>query len=462
MLRRLLCLTLAGCLMAVGAQAGFSPGLTALEAGHERGQALRLELSGSLEDLQDTPEAVGQIFKDWLDRLSLWLTVDHAAARAAIMLDGRELLSLQEWPAAGGRALALTPPGLAWSGEDPLHQLLGVSARMPGAGRLEAELLEVYQQLSPLGERKRQAAAIKNVGRAAERIDYPLDEAAWQRLYGALRQTAAGLGAPALPEMALEEAGSLSRLLDGEGQDIGMRLRARLRLGGVTRRLSLLAGWKADGGLYLDLRMPAERGRDGLTLRLSATLREGRDERRLGADWVHEWRLEDRRGSARGRLSLSSRDTEAGESITGSIQADSRPWQRQASRLVIRPALTLSNGLLEGSVAVSRSLGGRPALSLMLKPALRLAEPLAQPDLSPVDLMTLDQAALAQAREQALGALFAPLRALTRDLPEDAYWQLLHRLGRQLWTEEEGPPPGGADAAPDNFVVQDIIEEEDP
>ena len=265
--------------------------------------------------------------------------MDHAAARAALVLDGRELLSLQEWPAAGGRALALTPPGLAWSGEDPLHQLLGVSARMPGAGRLEAELLEVYQQLSPLGERKRQAAAIKNVGRAAERIDYPLDEAAWQRLYGALRQTAAGLGAPALPEMALEEAGSLSRLLDGEGQDIGLRLRARIRLGGVTRRLSLLAGWKADGGLYLDLRMPAERGRDGLTLRLSAALREGRDERRLSADWVHEWRLEDRRGSARGRLSLSSR-TRAGEA-SPAASGGQRPWQRQASRLVIRPALAV-------------------------------------------------------------------------------------------------------------------------
>ncbi len=455
---RLLALVVLICLMLSGASA--STGLDELMDGK---QPLALDLSAQLEGLSDAPEALVQRLQGWLNRLRLQLSLDEAGWQTALYLDEAEILRLSQWEAQGQQALSLSPADLHYRGMSPLERLLGMKPPQ-GADSLISAWQQTLSELAPLGSTKRQSSAIKNVGTAVTRQLYAIDQALWQQFWPPLAQALGELTGQTMPDIALTAPASLARLQDKAGQDIGLLFKGELSLdGGAPRKATMLAGYAADTGGYIDLKLPAVKGRDDLSFRLSARQTQGKRGRELKADWVYSWRLADDRASGRGELSLLSALDQGSETITGRLRLDHRPEAGPDIRLSLEPQLALTNSELTGSLKLTQSRGGKPWLTLILLPRLRAADRPQWPEMAALDLDALDQAALSLQSGRLMTALAAPLAKLSHDLPEDDYWQLMHYLGRGLWTQNRPVAPlTDTHSIADDFVVHDIIEEENP
>ncbi len=470
-----------------GASAGFSPGLEQLEAAYNRGQAMALDIRASLESWNALSADSLAAVQDALKQASLLVRSQESDGRGignvSLTLNAQPLYRVQESRDPGQRLLALLPQGMRYlsgPGQAPLDILLDTQAGVHWENLLQEStwqalhdvLPQVYALLEPFGKTVGISTSIKNVGTSRSRIEYALTREEWTALWPQMVSVISDALAPhlglsftrAMMSLRFDTEGTLKRFVDDDGMDMGWQFTGRLSLDDEdTRRVTLFGGYKADKGLYLSLKLPAVRGRNGLTLNISAKLNTAEGKRGLLADYALAGRSDDRTISAKGQIRLESANSPDGERISGSIRLDSLtvPGQTQRRRLTVKPALLFKDGRVSGALTITREQGNATQLALGLDVLLQAGEPI--PPFSGAgakDLRELTPDALEDEQDRFLRALLEPLRELLLQLPQRQRAQLLHDMGRVERTQGESVPPLPK-AEPDSFVVSDISVEED-
>ena len=446
----------------------FSPGLSQVASRLSKGHAYQLQVQGELAAWPDlNPET--------LAALQAWLAVHRLEAQVqnirgseesqARLLKGEQGLLSVYTREDGRSAEFILGTGhqatryLGRPGESPWQTLLGLDTRLPDWPRAREQLNLLGQAALPYltayEKPVKAATTIKNVGRGASQLVYTLkkddalafyEEAREQILpplkaaLGALLPNRAAALSEALDSLAPEGSLTIKRILDKEDRDLGIQVTGTVRLAGAARRLSLLYGL-GEEGLYLNLRLPATRGRDSLSLQLSLLSENSK----LKADWRYDRQAGTDRHRASGSLSLLSREKDGAEQVSGKITLSSRHTGEQARSqdYVLQPDLRLEGESLQGSLKI-QELSGRKlvrelSLQLLGQPVPALTPPL---PMTEVDLATAGPKELPEIARRAQQALVPILTDFLMDLPLSVRQLVLHDLGRDQRTEGDSVPAG--------------------
>lgn len=457
-------------LLPVTEASAFEPrGCRELSAAYEQGESLSLTLSAGLREWKELSAGSLPALADWLNDASL--RMDFSQSGYALRLDrlGREIFSLIQGENAGKRLLTLAGLGFASQTEDDPFTLL-LSGEGPGFGWLldlpDASMLrdlpeEAVELLAPYAREVKRSAAVKNVGASPRRLEYKLEPEEWNMLWPVMKKALVS-ALRALPLNALDTLDSprfekpvtVKRLFDQQGEPMGWQLAAAVVLpSGVSRKLSFACGYAENKGLSLSIKAPAARGKDDLSLSLSAAF----DEQDLSANLSYISRLGDARYSLKGSAKLKLAETEGGERFYGRLWAEERRGSENALRLTLEPDLVYDRGSVTGSVRVLSERGGKTRLDTALSAAMEKGDTIA-PEAPPriYDLST----ELPQARTALSQTLLPLVRSVLMDFPEPARLLLLHDMGRTARTE--GEPVPAEEQTPEFLVTEDAFKEVTP
>jgi len=474
--RSLVALLLALMLMAGPAQAVFSPQGQQLADGWQQGQPMMLTLGAQLDAWQELPADDLPAVSAWLNGLSLRLALAEDRWDMALLHGDREALRAAQTPLEQDTQLIMGPPATAFLGNperDPLNLLLGHEPSADWAAlaglpdRLTGALPGLWALLAPHAVQADKRQTIHNVGTAASRVEHTLSAEQWNALWPqaapALAQALGeGTAADVVRSLRFTTEGSLRRLLDGEGRDIGLRFEGGLSTVSMDeRRVTLLMGYQPVQGLYLNLKAPQSSGRDTLEIAFTAALTGKAPQRNLTADWTVTRRLDGKGDTRQGILTLRSKDTPQGEALTGRVRMTHRPAGGKASRLTLEPDLVLADGRMEGSLRMKQETGGKTALDLTwhlsLAPGAMPEPPAPQRSF---DLRDAADAQLPAARQALTAALLAATRGLLMDLPEPQRLLLIHLMGRDLRTQDM-PAPHTPGHETNRYLVTDPLSTEE-
>lgn len=473
-------------LIAGQATAEFSPGLSRLEAAYEAGEALALSLQAELQQVKEMrADSLGAL-KAYLSQAALQLKVQHqsqADAWAMALTQGeQQLLALQGQSGGKGARMLSQPDGRLYESQGsltPLQLITGRSDAFPAGNpvkALEAALPGLWQLLSPHEQASRVSQSIRNVGTGRQRIDYKLSAEQWNALWPQIRPALLdALRAPLsaqpawleaaegyLSRLRFEGTGTLRRILDKDGQPLGLQLMATVSQEGAdARRLNLLVGSAPGTGFYLGVRAPAVKGRNQLTLELGLKQSAKAALRSLEGSGRLQHRLDKDSDQYRLALKLKSEDEAGQEKLSGSLGLTEVGGLRR--RWTLAPELRIAAGQAEGRLSYTAEQGRSKLLDISLPLKLESAEALPPlPEAEALMLSPEDPAGLEAAREALGGAMLASFRQLLLSLPMAERRGLLHDIGREGRTKGDSVPALDLpDENDDPFLVNDGSSEEE-
>jgi len=399
-----------------------------------------------------------QAMRDWLSGLRLGLYVQEERESFTLYEGERALLRADSARENGVHSLLLSVPDgpaptlyLGTSEETPLGLLFGAQA-LPDFSKAWEALPRLSQALLsgllPFEESQATRTNIRQAGRAESRLNYVLsaqEANAWWQAALPQARTILQEGTAALPASfraaataaleGLEFTGkfTLRRLLDGAGQDVGLQAAAGIQVLGEARKLDLTAGFQADNGLYLSLKLPAARGKDKLEALISLAFTHQEGISRAKGDYSLTEVSQGNTRSLAGKVDMSLSPQGAGQRLTGSLTAN----LRHSGGLTLKrdhsfsPDFLIQTDRLAGQLhwteAEGKTLLKDLSLTLELSPGTAPAALFPQ---ARVDLAGASQAERDHAARQAAEALMPYLREKLLQLPQETRLVLLHDWGR--------------------------------
>lgn len=475
--RRLVMLALCALLVFGTARAALSPALETLLSGYENSRAYRLSVSARMDAWPDLTEQSLAALQSWLagQRLEVVLRREgsHRRAIARWMEDGHTVFTLATDQGPQEASLTLEVPSslpatrcLGSPALPPWQVLFGGVPQLPdpaAAGQAWSDLCQAaLPHLLPMEKPVKTAISIRNAGRGASQLVYAFNkeqaQAFWQaagpdllpamdRLLLALAPSRAAALSDSLRTLEIRGALNVKRILDKQGENLGLQVTAILGLDGATRKLTLFGG-RSDSGVYLGLKLPATRGSDTIEAQLSLATKPGNTK----GDWKYKTVSGKDRVDASGKVALTSSAQAEGERLGGSLSARIRR-DGITTDYEVAPDLLLTQDALTGSLRL-REFAGKAvrrevSLALEMSPADSAAMPV---PLAEIDLLSLDDDARSQAAERVSAALVPAMRRWLATLPGDTRRLVLHDLGRDRRARAEGAvPPVNAE----DFTVTD-------
>ncbi|NLX83507.1 MAG: hypothetical protein GXZ04_06815 [Clostridiales bacterium] len=455
----------------------FSQGLTewsqALEAGRSLGVTAQFELT-AWPNL--TPQTVNAI-QTWLAGHQLSLVVKGQDSLAQLLAGDQALLSMQAGQDTESAALTLfTPdeqPPARYLGDlmqPPWQVLLGQDTWLPDLNAFQTALTNLGQaalpHLAAFEKPVKTSTSIKNVGIGKSQLVYTLkkDEAQafWQAvsadllpLMDAAVFAVTNKQAKALTESlrTMKPEGTLiiKRILDADGQDLGLQVTGTVAVDGKTRKLTLFGG-VVDKGLYISFKLPSTRGSDTFTAQISFTADKGK----LAGDWRVLIVAGKHRRNLTGKLNLKSLVDESGERISGKFSLSDRITGDVKSTLeyVITPDIHFTGNTLQGSLLLQEMSGktARKEIRLALTGALDAPFAALVP-MTEMDLRTAAPGQVSAAAEKVKTAFLPLITEFLMAQPLETRRLILHDLGRDARTQGESVPVTNADHNP--FTVID-------
>lgn len=417
-----------------------SPALASLSAmrglgeAWEEGSPLSAVLTLQLDHLGEVSDTTLGVLNAWLSETRMLLTLRGSGSvpsEARIEMRGKDILRVLE-----------TPPADRQPAEEGLPLWL-VAAGLPSLVRRTPSLLPALCEGLQGLEKPAGGVNVRTAGRAASSLEYTLSAEEWNGAWPgmlAVLETAMGdepLAAlfPALRALRFEGSGTLKRLLDTEGQDMGLQFEGTVLLtDGDLRKVGLILGCTARKGLYCDLQMPALRGKDSLSLRLSSSLKETGSGESLELDGRYRHLLDGNTVSGTTKLRLKSRQEEGREAVEGRLELafEQRGTEVKKLSFDLRPDLVGEGGALQGGISVTV----READKTVLAGTLNLSAAKGS------DALTAYQGG--SGFKEDLGSTAASLEevlwALLKDLPTEERMHLLHDIGREKSLAAETAP----------------------
>lgn len=419
--------------------------------------------------------------QEWLAALSLKLYAGEDRSTFTLLDGQREVFTADSRQAGREHSLLLEVPGalapteyLGTVDAQPLQTLFGapVLPDFTGVPEALARLMDALMEgLAPFEASQATRTTIPKVGRAASRLHYVLsaDEAnAWWQaalpgLLAIVREGTSGLpGAwreaaeQGLKTLRFTGKLTLRRLLDEAQEDLGLQVTAGIEVLGEAWKLELTAGYRAETGLYISLKLPAARGRDRWEALISLALSHKEGVPHTKGDYsLTRVKAGDKRALA-GKADLALTPEGGGERLTGTLTAQARysgsVTLKRDHRLTADLLLEAGGaaGTLNWTEAEGKTALRDLTLSLGVSPGAAPAETSPQ---ARVDLGEAAPAAWEHAARQAENALVPYLRERMLQMPQDTRLLVLHDWGRVRRALTESSMALIPDRGPGAFTV---------
>lgn len=459
-----LLLLLIGCLLfSSAAKAEFSPRYTELQ-GREH---LQVELGATFDTLSPLSAQTLEIINDWLTGMRLRLSISSTATgtleRGEITQNGAELYGVTLYRQPTNTLTFFSSSGGSYltnaKEKDALSLLVGASA-MPLPLTFAADLYSawapaLYPLLSELTTAKasKTSTSVKNATASASYVNYTFkpDEmnAAWPRILSTLLPVLEEALDPALycqaeallSPLVFSGECRFKRLLDKQGNDMGLQFTGNAALGDDVRKVTLFGGYTADKGGYISLALPAVKGKNNFKVSLTGKLTVKDNQRTLALEAAYTRKYEDdsRSISLEGSLKNTIKDKDEAWSgkltLTDNQNGVSDVW-------TLSPVLSFDESGLQGNIALRQKRDKETLLQGALMLHLRTSVPLEPPVtlMTAKDLRTLSE-------ENARAVVSAEIVPLTRafmqllaPLPEESRALLTHDLRTDAWMNAPARP----------------------
>ena len=475
----LICLTL--CLPA---QAELSP-----LAAKWREEGVQIEMRAELTQCAALSEGTLAIVQGWLNALSARLAARGSELSTTLLQNDEALLSvavkvqdeyaLTVFSPSGGAYLTTPEQG------DALSLLAGGGAEAPNVSGWPAAYPALAEKLYPLlaeavtPKASKTATSVKNALASAACENYVLTGEEMNRVWPDIRALLLPLLREGLsPSSAVYaqvretlEAVTFSgecrfkRMLDKEGQDMGMQFTGRADVNGDTRKVTLFGGYTPGRGGYASLSLPAVKGKDNLKVYLTGRETDKSGVRTLTLEGGYTRTAAGETTAYTLDASLKNKIAD-GENLSGKITVTiQRPGQKKTT-LTVTPALSGGAQGIGGTAALQWKTGTRVRAKATLHIALSPLEAWTLPTASAAkDLrgMTDEQARRVLAAEEA--PLSDALLRLLSTLSEEQRAHLTHDLRTNEWMNGASVPPRTDDTASGTATSPEspwIVEEDVP
>ncbi len=250
------------------------------------------------------------------------------------------------------------------------------------------------------------------------------------------------------------------RLLDKDKGDMGLQFTGSAAKGSDQRKVTLFGGYTEDKGGYFSLKLPQVKGKNNLTLQISAALTKGKNGvRTLKADATYSRRYEGVSEAASLNGSLKNTIKNGDEKWSGKVTV-SQTKDKVKTTYSFVPDLAFTADGLSGKVTVQRTVGGKAEMKATLK--VNAAEaPAFQPEDAAGNVQDLRRMSEGQARlavQSELPAITGLVIRLMAALPEEERALLTHELRTEEWMTEAAPE----EELPEEDMPDDPEEEADP
>ena len=453
------------CFSCTGALAEFSPRYDQLSAGDNAA----LEISGKLESLSPLGKESLEIVNGWLDGLALRASAGQNAGME-IARNGETLISAFVERQAGYTLTAFQPSGSVYLTDpakpDALRLITGQDVFLPDLTVLPAlytgAVPGLYAALEKYVTPKnvKEATSVKNASASASYVNYLFPDGKLNEAWPDVLEAILPCLKEALKEQpgryaemekvlsALEFSGEcrFKRLLDKEGNDMGLQFTGKAAKDEDKRKVTLFGGWTPDKGGYVSLNLAGIGSKNSLKGSFGVKATAKKNSATLAVDGSLERVLNGKTTAYTLSTSLKNALSEESEHWTGKITYTATE-NREKTTWTLTPDLTFDENGLEGDVNVQRKTGAKVTLKAKVHASLAGVPAEDRPAaLSAKDLRGLTEEKARVAVLAELAPLTGAVASLTADLPEKVKTLLLHELRTDEWMNGASVPvPDKAD-----------------
>lgn len=427
--------------------------LSDLAERYESGAGVELCLGLSLAKVPGMSDGLMEKVNAWLAgtalRVQASAEVGRDNGRVLLTFDGDDVIDVWTGQTEEGALTVFGATGRAYFTEGPgfgfLESMTGDNAfPMPLPGwedalyfRLLPRFYELLEGAASQIEPKEDSVRVKSVGTSPLQTVCVLsaDEmnGVWPQMTAFFRAGSAALLAyrtlaaenalSGLDGVAFTDTVTVTRLFDGDGMDMGVKVTGRCLPGdGSERKITLTAGFKRNAALYISLSMPSVKG--SLSDKLVLTLTKSASGNRV--TWNAEGSVSRTDPSGTVNLDLSGSvketlgdtDVYSGKIVlSGRVRGIRKSW-------TLRPDFTADGEGVRGGVRLTVSTAGETDTDVTVTFVLAPCEAIVMPE----SAETVDCSALSETEMEAL--------LLREALPLTRVW-LLHMAGL-TYEEREG------------------------
>lgn len=416
----------------------------------EEPRGLRLELTCDAETLPSLSGDALAAAREGLAALRLRLTAGEDRARMTLLYGDNETLldvcSQGEmiWFPLSGNAYMTDKDALTGSTPD-IPEVYLLPGRYPAVA---AKMFGALEAVKP-GKAVQKSTTVKNAAAAASRAEYALTGEEMTALRPALLKEmepdiTAVLGEAAgavLDGLTFSGDWSVKRLLDADGQDMGIQATGKGGPEGDIRKITLQYGFTENKGGHFSLSAPAVKGKNTFKLVCDLKISAKSEKTSYTLDGSYTRKLGEEAASAEWEGKLQITPSETGEEWAGSLMISSNFGQKAVYTL--RPQLTRDETGLHGDVRVQKKQGKTETLDVTLH--LMLSEETGEMPPVPAVVNRLTGLSDETAAQVLSGEMQGLSRALLRwlgALPPETRTQLTHQLHGENWlTRQESVPP---------------------
>ena len=447
------------CFSCTGALAEFSPRYGQLSAGDNAA----LEISGKLESLSPLGKESLEIVNGWLEGLVFRASAGKNAGME-ITKDGESLISAFVERQAGYTLTAFQPSGSVYLTDpakpDALRLITGKDVSLPDLSVLPSMYAEAVPGLYAALEKYvtpknvKEATSVKNASSSASYVNYLFPDGKLNEAWPDVLEAILPCLKEALKEQpslyaemekvlsALEFSGEcrFKRLLDKEGNDMGLQFTGKAAKDEDKRKVTLFGGWTPDKGGYFSMNLTGIGSKNSLKATWGVKMTAKKNTATLAVDGTLDRVLNGKTTAYTLSASLKNVLSEESEHWTGKITYTATE-NREKTIWTLTPDLTFDENGLAGDADVQRKTDAKVTLKAKVHVSLTGApaeeRPAAQ---SAKDLRGLTEEKARVTVLSELAPLTGALASLTADLPEKAKTLLLHELRTDEWMNGASVP----------------------
>lgn len=453
------------CFSCTGALAEFSPRYERLSAGENAA----LEISGKLQSLRPLGSQSLEIVNEWLDGLTFRASVGKNAS-VEIAKNGESLISAFVEREAGYTLTAFQPSGSFYltdpAGPDALRLITGQDVSLPDLSVLPAlytgaapglyEALEKY--VTP--KKVKEPTSAKNASTSTAYVNYLFPDGKLNEAWPDVLEAILPCFREALKEQpgwyaeaekvlsALEFSGEcrFKRLLDKEGNDMGLQFTGKAAKEEDKRKVTLFYGWTPEKGGYVSMNLTGIGSKNSLKASFGVKMTAKKSTSTLAVDGSLNRVLNGKTTAYTLSASLKNALSEESEHWTGKITYTATE-NKEKTTWTLTPDLTFDENGLEGDAGVERKTESKVTLKAKVHVSLATVPEEKRPAArSAKDLRGLTEEKARVAVLSELAPLTGAVASLTAGLPEKVKTQLLHELRTDEWMNGASVPvPDKAD-----------------